>query len=108
MKVLIVYAHQEAKSFNRALLDRSIQQLTSLDHDIRISDLYAMQFNPVATPADFHKRRFRDVLQYDREQKYSHEHQSFSDDIAGELEKLLWCDMLILQFPLWWFSVPPS
>ena len=29
-----------------------------------------------------------------------------SCDISGEIEKLFWCDTLILQFPLWWFSVP--
>jgi NAD(P)H dehydrogenase (quinone) len=27
-------------------------------------------------------------------------------DIAREQEKLLWADALILQFPLWWFSMP--
>jgi len=106
MKVLIVFAHPEAKSFNTALLARSVEQLTTLGHEVQVSDLYAMQFNPVATADDFKRRRFPDVLQYDREQKYSHEHGSFSDDIAGEIEKLIWCDMLILQFPLWWFSVP--
>lgn len=106
MKVLIVFAHPETKSFNAALLARSVEELTAQQHEVLISDLYAMNFNPVATAADFHERRFPDVLQYDREQKYSHQHQSFSDDIAGEIEKLLWCDMLILQFPLWWFSVP--
>ena len=106
MKVLIVFAHHEAKSFNAALLARSVEELTAQRHEVRVSDLYAMNFNPVATAADFQQRRFPDVLQYDREQKYSHQHQSFSDDIAAEIEKLLWCDMLILQFPLWWFSVP--
>lgn len=106
MKVLIVFAHHEAKSFNAALLARSVEELTAQRHEVRVSDLYAMNFNPVATAADFHERRFPDVLQYDREQKHSHLHQSFSADIAGEIEKLLWCDMLILQFPLWWFSVP--
>jgi NAD(P)H dehydrogenase (quinone) len=65
-----------------------------------------MNFNPVATAADFSERRFPDMLQYDREQKYSHEHNAFAPDIQAELDKLLWCDQLILQFPLWWFSVP--
>src|SRR5664279_1201255 len=106
MKVLIVFAHPEAKSFNGALLARSVEELTAQRHEVRVSDLYAMNFNPVATAADFLERRFPDVLQYDREQKYSYQHHSFSNDIADEIEKLLWCDFLILQFPLWWFSVP--
>ena len=29
-----------------------------------------------------------------------------SVDIAGEQDKLRWADTLILQFPLWWFSMP--
>jgi len=106
MKVLIVYAHHEAKSFNNALLARSVEVLTSLGHEVEISDLYAMRFNPVATADDFHERRFPDVLQYDREQKHAWQRSTFSDDIAAEIDKLLWCDTLILQFPLWWFSVP--
>ncbi|MEH2625274.1 NAD(P)H dehydrogenase (quinone) [Bradyrhizobium sp. AZCC 1719] len=106
MKVLIVYAHHEAQSFNGALLARSVDVLTACGHEVRISDLYTMRFNPVATADDFRERRFLSVLQYDREQKHNYQKSSLSDDIAGEIEKLLWCDMLILQFPLWWFSVP--
>ena len=106
MKVLIVYAHHEAKSFNSALLAKSIEVLTSLGHEVEVSDLYAMRFNPVATADDFRERRFADVLQYDREQKHAWRHSAFNDDITSEIDKLLWCDTLILQFPLWWFSVP--
>lgn len=106
MKVLIVYAHHEPRSFNSALLARSLKQLSALGHEVRLSDLYAMRFNPVATADDFRERRFPDVLQYDREQKHAWQRAAFCDDIACEIEKLLWCDTLILQFPLWWFSVP--
>ncbi len=106
MKVLIVYAHHEPKSFNAALLERAIKTLGSLGHELRVSDLHAMNFNPVASGADFKQRRFPDALQYDREQKYASEHHAFSDDIEAELEKLIWCDLLNLQFPLWWWSVP--
>src|SRR3546814_6853893 len=27
-------------------------------------------------------------------------------DIAREQDKLLWADAVILQFPMWWFSMP--
>lgn len=106
MKVLIVYAHHEPRSFNAALLARSLDVLASAGHETQVSDLYAMGFDPVATGADFHERRFPDRLQYDREQKHAVARNSFSPDIAREIEKLVWCDALILQFPLWWFSVP--
>ncbi len=106
MKVLIVYAHHEPRSFNASLLARSLAVLASEGHETQVSDLYAMGFNPVATGSDFHERRFPDRLQYDREQKHSVARSSFSPDIAREIGKLVWCDMLVLQFPLWWFSVP--
>lgn len=106
MKVLIVYAHPEPKSFNKALLQRSVAVLKEQGHSVQVSDLYAMHFNPVASDADFTERRFPEQMQYDREQKYASQHAAFAPDIQSELDKLLWCDFLILQFPLWWFSVP--
>jgi NAD(P)H dehydrogenase (quinone) len=29
-----------------------------------------------------------------------------TEDVKVEIEKLLWADFLILQFPLWWFTMP--
>ena len=106
MKVLIVYAHSQPTSFNAALLNTAVETLKAEGHEVKVSDLYAMDFNPVASAADFKERRFDGHLQYDREQKHAVEHHTFSHDIAAEIEKLLWCDTLILQFPLWWYSVP--
>ena len=52
MKVLIVYGHMEPKSFNAALLDSAVRTLTSKGHDVTVSDLYAMKFNPVMSRQD--------------------------------------------------------
>ena len=106
MNVLIIFAHPEPRSFGKALLDRSVTTLIDCGHEVVVSDLYAMGFNPVASAADFTERRFPDALQYDREQKTSSQRHTFSPDIQAEIDKLLACDLLILQFPLWWFSVP--
>ncbi|MBG9388071.1 NAD(P)H-dependent oxidoreductase [Caenimonas aquaedulcis] len=106
MNVLIVFAHPEPRSFGRALLDRGVATLREAGHEVVVSDLYAMEFNPVAGAGDFTERRFPDALQYDREQKHASAHHAFSPDIQAEIDKLQACDMLILQFPLWWFSMP--
>jgi NAD(P)H dehydrogenase (quinone) len=106
MKVLIVFAHPEPQSFGHALLDRGISALHEAGHEVAVSDLYAMGFNPVASAEDFTQRRFPDALQYDREQKHASAHQAFASDVQAEIDKLRACDMLILQFPLWWFSTP--
>ena len=106
MKIFIVFAHPEPKSFGSALLKCSTEALNAYGHQVIVSDLYAMGFDPVASAKDFALRRFPEALQYDREQKFAHGHNAFSADIQAEIDKLLWCDFLILQFPLWWFSVP--
>lgn len=106
MNVLIVYAHSQPTSFNGALLRTAVDSLTAEGHTVQVSDLYAMGFNPVASADDFKERRFEGHLQYDREQKAAVSSRSFSDDIQAEIDKVQWCDLLILQFPLWWYSVP--
>lgn len=106
MNVLIVYAHSQPTSFNGAMLRTAVETLEAQGHAVKVSDLYAMGFNPVASADDFKERRFEGHLQYDREQKAAVSSRSFSDDIQAEIDKLLWCDLLILQFPLWWYSVP--
>ena len=106
MNVLIVFAHPEPRSFGRALLERGVATLRGDGHEVMVSDLYAMKFNPVASGEDFLERRFTEALQYDREQKQASHSRTFASDIQAEIDKVLWCDLLILQSPLWWFSVP--
>ncbi len=106
MKTLLVHAHPEPHSYGAALRDRAVAALTGAGHEVQVSDLYAMGFDPVARDADFTARRFPERLQYDREQKHASAHGTFAPDIRAEIEKLLWSDLLVLQFPLWWFSVP--
>jgi NAD(P)H dehydrogenase (quinone) len=53
MKVLIVHAHPEAKSFTSAMKSAAVDALTAAGHSIEVTDLYALNFNPVANAADF-------------------------------------------------------
>ena len=73
---------------------------------MQVSDLYAMNWNPVASAADFAERADPDYLVYALEQRESVKRQSLAADIQAELDKLLWADLLILNFPIYWFSVP--
>lgn len=50
---LIVFAHQEPKSFNGALRDTAEQTLMKLGFTVEISDLYAQEFDARATKHDF-------------------------------------------------------
>ncbi len=53
MNILIVHAHPEPLSFTTSLKTAAQQTFKKLGHQVEISDLYAMQFNPVASKEDF-------------------------------------------------------
>ena len=106
MNVLVVYAHMEPGSFNSALVDVARDTLEANGHSVKVSDLYAMEFNPVPGPADFKDYAGGARLDYYAEQKRAFEAGALADDVMAEIEKIRWCDLLIFQFPLYWFSVP--
>ncbi|QWU17002.1 NAD(P)H dehydrogenase (quinone) [Paenibacillus sophorae] len=53
MNVLIVYAHPEPGSFNGAMKDLAVATLIDEGHQVKVSDLYAMNFKAVADRDDF-------------------------------------------------------
>lgn len=106
MKVLIVHAHPEPKSFNAALTELACASLQEAGHEVVVSDLYAMGFEPVSDRRNFTTRQDPDYFKQQSEEQYATEHDTFAADIAAEQAKLDACDVLILQFPLWWFGLP--
>ena len=106
MNVLIVHAHPEPQSFTTAMKDLAVQELSNAGHQVEVSDLYAMNFNPVASATDFGSRKNPDYLVYALEQRINYENQTIAPDIAAEIAKLVAADLVIFSFPLYWFSVP--
>ena len=106
MNVFIVSAHPEPRSFNSALRDLSVSVLSDLGHAVSVSDLYAMKFNPVASAEDFRDRSDSDYLVYALEQRHGYDTRTLAPDILAEIDKVIWCDLLILHFPVFWFSTP--
>lgn len=105
MNTLIVYAHHEPQSMNFAMLEAARSALGAKGV-VQVSDLYAMNFGPVAGPNDFRGRSNPDFFKYQAEQVKAWAEGRLCDEIKREQEKLKWCDLLIFQFPLWWFSLP--
>jgi NAD(P)H dehydrogenase (quinone) len=105
MKILMVYAHPEPKSFNGAMKDLAVSTLIQQGHEVVVSDLYAMGFSAEAGRADFVTQR-DGPLDLQKSQLHAATHRGFASDIQREIEKLQNCDLLMLQFPLWWFSIP--
>jgi NAD(P)H dehydrogenase (quinone) len=109
MKVLIVYAHHEPHSFSGALKDAAAAVLGAAGHEVLVSDLYAAGFGAAATRADFLHAADCSFFKYQAEQRAawgSGQGDGFAREIAEEQRRLAWCDLVIFQFPLWWFSVP--
>lgn len=90
MKHLIVYAHPNPQSFNHAILETIQGELQEKGHEVRVRDLYAINFNPVLTADDF-------IL--------------FSQgktpaDIQAEQEHITWADVITFIYPVWWTGLP--
>ncbi|WP_334042909.1 NAD(P)H-dependent oxidoreductase [Burkholderia ambifaria] len=106
MNVLIVYAHPEPRSLNGALRDFAVEHLEAAGHAVQVTDLYAMNWKAAFDAHDVTDRapdaRFDPAL----DSKRAFETGTQRDDIAREQDKLKWADAVILQFPLWWFSMP--
>jgi NAD(P)H dehydrogenase (quinone) len=106
MNILIIHAHHEARSFNAAMKDMALAELRAQGHVVEVSDLYAMNWNPVASAADFGSRANPDYLVYALEQRDNLKHGTLAPDIRAELDKLLRADLVIFNFPVYWFSMP--
>jgi NAD(P)H dehydrogenase (quinone) len=106
MNVFIIYAHPEPQSFNGAMRDLAVEVLTEAGHEVKVSDLCAMKFNPVVSRADFTTVGNPTLFRVQSEQVHAHENHGFAPDIAAEMEKLLWARAVIFQFPLWWVGLP--
>ncbi|XP_072516141.1 ribosyldihydronicotinamide dehydrogenase [quinone]-like [Salminus brasiliensis] len=105
--VLIVYAHHSPRSFNAAAKDVAVQTLTAQGYKVIVSDLYAMNFQPSATPADFKGNlKNPEHFLYAEEAYIAWKEDRLSDDIKAEHRKVAQADLIIFQFPLYWFSVP--
>ncbi|NWL23779.1 NAD(P)H-dependent oxidoreductase [Pseudomonas umsongensis] len=106
MNVLIVHAHPEQKSFTSALYATAVEHFKQAGHQVETSDLYAMSFNPVASSKDFEERANSDYLVYALEQRNAFKNEKLTADISVEVDKVTRCDLLILTFPVYWFSMP--
>ncbi|MCP5419931.1 MAG: NAD(P)H-dependent oxidoreductase [Gammaproteobacteria bacterium] len=106
MNVLIVYWHPEPKSFNYALFNKAVETFSDAGHQVKTSDLFKMGFDPASTRKNFNSVKDPDYFKPQIEEMYATEANGFSKEIETEIEKLEWCDLMIWQFPLWWFSLP--
>jgi NAD(P)H dehydrogenase (quinone) len=106
MQFHLVHAHPEQTSFTAAMRDTIVETAKGAGHSITVSDLHAMNFNPVMSADDFGVRKDPDHMTYALEQRHNWKESTIAPDIAAEIEKVLAADVLGFTFPLQWFGVP--
>ncbi|WP_161884408.1 NAD(P)H-dependent oxidoreductase [Deinococcus alpinitundrae] len=102
---LIVHAHPEPNSFCTAQMRKAAQTLQEQGYTVEISDLYAMNWNPSLGRSDF-RHVLEGHFKPGPEQTRAAREGTFAPDVTAELEKLQRADLLVLSFPMWWFSLP--
>jgi NAD(P)H dehydrogenase (quinone) len=106
MKVFIVFAHPEPQSLNGALFRTAVDELKAQGHEVRVSDLYAMQWKCQVDRADFPHLSPDARLKVAYASAEATMSSSLTDDVKREQENLLWADTVIFQFPMWWYGMP--
>jgi NAD(P)H dehydrogenase (quinone) len=89
-KTLIVYAHPNPKSFNHAIVETATAALQAAGHEVRMRDLYALNFNPVLSGEDFVALKAGGPRA----------------DVKVEQDHVTWADNVVFVYPMWWGERP--
>ena len=106
MRVLIVHAHPQPNSFNGAMTRVAMEVLAAEGHEVVVSDLYAMGFHALSDRSNFATVADEGYFKPQAEESHATAHGGFAPDLEAEIQKLEACDLLIFQFPIWWFGLP--
>lgn len=105
-KILVVTAHPESRSLTSALTAFAVGHLRAAGHEVRVSDLYAMKWKAAVDADDFPEHPADGRLDVMGASERATLAGRLTPDVAAEQEKIRWSDAVVLQFPLWWFSMP--
>jgi len=106
MNVLIVLAHPEGRSFNSAMARVAEETLSELGHHVVTTDLYATEFEASSDRRNFVGADNSDRYFQQREELFAAENQGFVSTLNREMDRIKSADLIIWQFPLWWFGLP--
>ncbi len=106
MNTFVLLAHPELRSFSGAMFATAVETLRKGGHRVETSDLYRMKFDPVSDRRNFTTVKDPDYFKQQLEEMHATEVGGFAPDVETEMRKVEGCDLMIWQFPLWWFGVP--
>ena len=101
---LWVYAHPRRDSLNDRLLQAGTKAL-SQRYEVAVSDLYAQDFDPVLSNRDLGDLADRpgNIAELAGE---AYAGGQLPADVREEQAKVAAAELLVLQFPLWWYGPP--
>ncbi|MBZ9675486.1 NAD(P)H-dependent oxidoreductase [Mesorhizobium sp. ES1-1] len=91
MRVLVVYCHPCADSFNAAVRDTALETLAENGHEVHMLDLYGMGFDPVMHGDEW--RRYGDK-------------EANLEPVYDRARELLWAQAVVFIYPTWWYGLP--
>ncbi|GAA4561006.1 NAD(P)H-dependent oxidoreductase [Pseudonocardia xishanensis] len=103
MDVLWVVAPPDPRSLTAALAAEGVAALRASGHTVEVSDLPAMSWNPVVTAADYGTEG---RLRVSAAAGAAFAEGTLPADVVAEQDKLRRADVVVLHFPMWWFSMP--
>jgi len=106
MNILLISAHDDPKSYVAALHNTALSVLERTTNKVVVTDLYAQQFNPVASIIDFKTSSGSHANYMFEQQRSINTGEGFSPDIESEMKKVKDADIIIIHFPLWWGGPP--
>ncbi|MEU6173232.1 NAD(P)H-dependent oxidoreductase [Streptantibioticus parmotrematis] len=101
---LIVHAHPEPQSFSTAQMATAAQALREAGYRVDILDLYAEKWSPILDRHEFGP--LEGHFKPQAEQMRAVKDGTLDAAVRDHLDRLLAADLLVLSFPLWWFSLP--
>ncbi|MEW2303054.1 NAD(P)H-dependent oxidoreductase [Streptomyces sp. NPDC006655] len=101
---LIVHAHPEPRSFSAAQMATAAQALRDGGYRVDVLDLYADAWAPVLAREEFAPTD--GPFKPQAEQMRAVEDGTLDAAVRAHLDRLLAADLLVLSFPMWWFSLP--
>lgn len=90
MKTLVIIAHPCKNSFNASIFNEVKTYLTKKEHEVRVRDLYDLNFNPVL----------------DEDNHTSFYQTKVPKEILVEQQEITWAENLVFIYPTWWCGMP--
>lgn len=107
MRSVVVLAHPEEQSFNAQMARIAVKALgRASGSESQLLDLYSMGFDPCERGDHFPSRLHKDRFDAQAEQRHAANTDALPADVRHHLETIENTDVMILQYPMWWYTPP--